>query len=77
MFEEGSKGCCLGEISQEIWECRNVAWEAQAGAAFAEKGEGMLGGCCYQQEKLLSGKAYPDVQNTNTKYLQSLDSNYV
>lgn len=54
-----------------------MAWEAQAGAAFAEKGEGMLGGCCYQQEKLLSGKAYPDVQNTNTKYLQSLDSNYV
>lgn len=46
-----------------------MSWEAQAGAAFAEKGEGMLGGCCYQQEKLLSGKAELILmtQDTNTK----------
>lgn len=40
---------------------QKCSMEAQAGAAFAEKGEGMLGGCSYQQEKLLSGKAYPDI----------------
>lgn len=56
-----------------------MAWVAQAGAAFAEEGEGMFGGCCYQQKKLLSGKAELILmtQDTNTKHSQSWDSNYM
>lgn len=56
-------------MAQQVWGQRDAAGEEQAGAASADRGEGMLRGCCYQQEKLLSGKAELILmtQDTNTK----------
>lgn len=39
--------------------------------------KGCLRGCCYQQEKLLSGKLVLMSQDINTKFSESWDSNYV
>lgn len=47
---------------------RDVAWEDQAGAASAGRGEGLLRSRHYQQEKLLSGRnLILMIQDTNTK----------
>lgn len=56
-------------MAQQVWGQRHGAWEDQAGAASADRGKGMLRGCCYKQEKLLSRKAELILmtQDTNTK----------
>lgn len=53
--------------------------EDRAGAASVDRGEGMLRGCCYPQEKLLSGKSkfILMTQDTITTCRQSWVSNYV
>lgn len=56
-------------MAQQIWGQRHAVWEDQAGAVSGDRREGMLGGCCDQQEKLLSGKTELILmtQNTSTK----------